>query len=906
MRLATNLLQFIECSFTLQQIRLHFLVFELEDCSDCVCDSVDIADVDGRTTPVMSSFCGSAIPNDIFTIYNRVLVNFRTDGFTSHYGFRIYYSTIIPVQGCRGSPVTIQGPKGTIGINETYYDNYMTCGWKIQVEATKRVQLHFLSFELEASTDCSFDSVNIYDGHDTSAPLLQTSCGHTVPGDIASSGDTMFVRFKTDHSGTYGGFSVYYSAFIPVDGCLGTPVEMRGSKGTFGISEDQYHNDMRCSWKIQVDPFKRVRLNFLSFHLQESTDCSYDSIKIYDGKDTNASMVRTVCGTTVPEDITSSTHTLFVHFSSGDTSTYSAFQIYYSDFVDPGGCHGSAITMRGPMGNFGVTKVQYSNYMRCNWNIQVNSSDIVKLKFVEFSVESCCDSVTVYDGDSRSAPLLGTFRGNTLPRDVFSTNNTMLVHFESDGSGTWNGFEINYKSLPLATGQCESGLQLDEVRDECVLCPRGFFRQKGRHFDCQSCPSHLTTPGRGSRSVSDCSQGNCTVGQMIAGTTCVNCPVGTYQDKILQTMCIPCGNNMTTLRESAASIMECMPNCQPGEMSDGQLCTKCPRGTYQPDRWMTACIDCPRDFTTRDVGSISIADCKWQCESGFQLDEVKDKCVLCPRGFFKEKGRHFDCQSCPSHLTTPGRGSRSASDCSHGQCESGFQLDEVRDECVLCPRGFFKDKALHDDCQSCPSHLTTPGRGSRSASDCSQGNCTAGQRIVGTTCEDCSVGSYQDKIWQTMCIPCGDSMTTLREGATSITECMLDCQPGEMSDGRLCTKCPRGTYQPDSRMTACIDCPLNFTTRDIGSANIVDCKCGYEDDKCNYTRSDMQSDNPSTAHNSGAYFGGCVLLLLSMTGFAICYRRRRRDSCSETALITTTQQDVGECNETCQVHDTGV
>ena len=54
---------------------------------------------------------------------------------------------------------------------------------------------------------------------------------------------------------------------------------------------------------------------------------------------------------------------------------------------------------------------------------------------------------------------------------------------------------------------------------------------------------------------------------------------------------------------------------------------------------------------------------------------------------------------------------------------------------------------------------------------------------------------------------------------------VADCQPGEMSYGRLCTKCPRGTYQPDSRMTACIACPLNFTTRDVGSANIADCKC---------------------------------------------------------------------------------
>ncbi|KAI0233877.1 Cubilin [Lamellibrachia satsuma] len=711
----------MRCSWKIQvepakRIRLHFLIFELEDCSDCVCDSVDIADVDGRTTPVMSSFCGSTVPNDIFTVSNRVLVYFRTDGFTSHYGFRIYYSATFPVQGCRGSPITKQGPKGTIGINEIHYDNYMTCGWKIQVDATKRVRLHFLSFEVEASTDCSFDSINIYDGHDTSAPLLQTFCGHNVPGDVASSGNTIFVRFKTDHSGTYGGFNIYYSTFVPVHGCPGTPVEMRGNKGTFGISDDQYHNNMRCSWKIQVDPFKRVRLQFLGFHLQESIDCSYDSIKIYDGKDTTASLVRTVCGTTVPEDITSSTHTLFVHFSSGETSTNSAFQIYYSDLVVPEGCHGNAITMRGPRGNIGVTQVQYTNYMRCSWNIQVDSTDIVKFEFVEFSVESCCDSVTVYDGDSRSAPLLGTFHGNTLPRDVSSTNNTMLVCFESDGSGTWNGFEINYTALPLATADCQPGemndgqnctkcprgtyqpdrwmtacvdcplnhttlavgsvniteckwlcqpgFQLDEVTGQCVVIPRGLSNNKALNI----VTSHLTTPGGETTSSSGCCQENCTVGQMIVGTTCQKCSVGTYQDKICQTMCIPCGDNMTTLRQGATSITECMPDCQPGEMSDGQLCKKCPRGTYQADRWMTACTDCPWNFTTRDVGSISIVDCKWQCESGFQLDEVRDECVLCPRGFFKDKTLHVDCQSCPNHLTTPGRGSRSASDCSQGEC----------------------------------------------------------------------------------------------------------------------------------------------------------------------------------------------------------------------------------------------
>ena len=54
---------------------------------------------------------------------------------------------------------------------------------------------------------------------------------------------------------------------------------------------------------------------------------------------------------------------------------------------------------------------------------------------------------------------------------------------------------------------------------------------------------------------------------------------------------------------------------------------------------------------------------------------------------------------------------------------------------------------------------------------------------------------------------------------------VVDCGQGEMDDGEKCTKCPRGTYQPDRGETACIDCPLNHTTQDVGSTRADDCKC---------------------------------------------------------------------------------
>ena len=56
-------------------------------------------------------------------------------------------------------------------------------------------------------------------------------------------------------------------------------------------------------------------------------------------------------------------------------------------------------------------------------------------------------------------------------------------------------------------------------------------------------------------------------------------------------------------------------------------------------------------------------------------------------------------------------------------CASGYEQDESKERCVMCSRGFYRDDVVHVDCQPCPSHLTTPGPGATSVSECSQGEC---------------------------------------------------------------------------------------------------------------------------------------------------------------------------------------
>ena len=56
------------------------------------------------------------------------------------------------------------------------------------------------------------------------------------------------------------------------------------------------------------------------------------------------------------------------------------------------------------------------------------------------------DSVTIYDGDSSASPILGTYCGGSIPADITSSTNEMLLHFKSDDYETKQGFEIKYTS----------------------------------------------------------------------------------------------------------------------------------------------------------------------------------------------------------------------------------------------------------------------------------------------------------------------------------------------------------------------------------------------------------------------------------------------------------------------------
>jgi len=69
--------------------------------------------------------------------------------------------------------------------------------------------------------------------------------------------------------------------------------------------------------------------------------------------------------------------------------------------------------------------------------------------FVEFDTESCCDVVTVLDGNSLKSRLIVSLAGSvpTIPEGYSSTQRYMFVRFVSDSTVTAAGFRAEFTTI---------------------------------------------------------------------------------------------------------------------------------------------------------------------------------------------------------------------------------------------------------------------------------------------------------------------------------------------------------------------------------------------------------------------------------------------------------------------------
>jgi len=91
---------------------------------------------------------------------------------------------------------------------------------------------------------------------------------------------------------------------------------------------------------------------------------------------------------------------------------------------------------------------EYSSRIQCTWLIRPTSTAVeyIRLEFDEIDLEDQYDFVTVYDGDSVNARVLGKFSGTSIPGAVTSTGRVIFVAFTTDQSGSGAGFAARWRS----------------------------------------------------------------------------------------------------------------------------------------------------------------------------------------------------------------------------------------------------------------------------------------------------------------------------------------------------------------------------------------------------------------------------------------------------------------------------
>jgi len=269
---------------------------------------------------------------------------------------------------------------------------------------------------------------------------------------------------------------------------------------------------------------------------------------------------------------------------------------------------------------------------------------------------------------------------------------------------------------------------------------------------------------------------------------------------------------------------QCVP-CPPGTYFDEaeQVCTKCAIGFYNPEYAQRACTKCPTvsdiSGVTEVMGATSSSDCREKCSAGQYYDKVTELCRPCGYGRYQGQEGQFSCELCGVGLTTRTKKALSKADC-RPDCEDGYQLS-VNGDCQVCPIGYYRLQGRDRSCQECPLNRTTSSSGSKTIEDCNLPICIPGQFLNANDneCRACPQGKYQPNKQETHCIDCPPNTSTPTEGATSKSQCTNRCLVSQ-GEEELCDVNAICLFKPPNDFNC--QCKFGYNGTGIGPNSCFD------------------------------------------------------------------------------------
>ncbi|MBI1222156.1 MAG: DUF5011 domain-containing protein [Bacteroidetes bacterium] len=115
----------------------------------------------------------------------------------------------------------------------------------------------------------------------------------------------------------------------------------------------------------------------------------------------------------------------------------------------------------------GGPTANYKDNEYYDFKIDPCGANSVTLTFSAFDLETSWDYLKVYDGSDATAPLLGSFTGNTLPNSLTASSGRMYLLFTSDGNTNRPGFAASWTSTIPNNGPMMADFILPDTLWEC-------------------------------------------------------------------------------------------------------------------------------------------------------------------------------------------------------------------------------------------------------------------------------------------------------------------------------------------------------------------------------------------------------------------------------------------------------
>ncbi|XP_055842375.1 cubilin homolog isoform X2 [Episyrphus balteatus] len=427
------------------KIQLNVVEFNMGD-EDCL----EIFDVNSSGEKISTGrWCGKMNVPVFKSTGNAVQINYSSKGGT----FKLSYGTICEY--------TFEDPTGTITSPNypSLYPSDEICIYEIIGEAHQIVSLEFEVMDLESHEGidyCWFDYIIIADGNNQTA--AGPYCGKTIPPRIVTNTSLLTLTMRSDSTNAGKGFKAHYALIDTSKNCGGL---LRKSSGIIKLPSDQglgtYKNDLTCTWNIMAPEGYGVQITWESFRLEQSNDCLYDYLEIFDTDQITSEVTPShkFCGSNLPPALVSASNIVTLKFTSDSTDTEDGFVARYS-FVDVSSlCGGIIFSSTGQLKSPNWPN-EYPKDVNCSWTISVKPGHQIELLTKTFDLEdseNCTnDWLEIRNGGSASSPIIGTYCGQTIPSRIPSFTHQIYLTFKSNSQIVRSGFRLQWQIVSLGCG----------------------------------------------------------------------------------------------------------------------------------------------------------------------------------------------------------------------------------------------------------------------------------------------------------------------------------------------------------------------------------------------------------------------------------------------------------------------